>query len=381
MKEYKILSVKTEELGLCLETIRAAFSEKVEQFGYTPENYPNCAAFLTLEALREAKSRKVHMYAAWVNGEIAGYVQLEKKAEGVYSFQRFSVLPKYQHIGIGRALVAHCKKRAAAYGAEKLVLLMRYANKALFEFYKSCGFVLARLGSDEAHPFRFAIMELDVEAESMQKSTLKYKNYLFDLDGTLTDPGLGIKNSIRYALEHFGLPILDDKTLDCFIGPPLMDSFQKYCGVSAEDAAELLRLYRVYFADKGLFENEILDGASELLEKLASKGGKIYLATSKPEPFAVKILDHFGLSRYFDFIGGSTLDETRNKKSEVISYVLEENQLRAGESLMIGDRKYDVEGAKECGLDSAGVLVGYGSAEELSGADYVCSSLLEIIDL
>ena len=381
MKEYKILSVKTEELGQSLETIRAAFSEKVEQFGYTPENYPTCAAFLTLEELEAAKAKKVHMYAAWVNDEMAGYVQLEKKAEGVYSFQRFSVLPKYQHMGIGRALVAHCKKRAASYGAKRLVLLMRYANKTLFEFYKSCGFTLVRLGEDEAHPFRFAIMELDIGCENAQKGALKYKNYLFDLDGTLTDPGVGIKNSIRYALEQFGLPQLEDKTLDCFIGPPLVDSFQKYCGVSFEDATELTRLYRVYFADKGLFENEVLDGAKEILEALASAGGKIYLATSKPVVFATKILDYFGLSAYFDFIGGSNIDGSRNRKKEVISYVLEENQLRAGESLMIGDRIYDIEGARECGLDCAGVLVGYGSVEELSSADYVCPSLLDIIKL
>lgn len=379
MKEYKILSVKEQELPLCLETIRKAFAEKVSEFGYSKENYPYCAAFLTLDDLVAAKKKKIHMYAAWVGDVPAGYVQLEKRAEGVYSFQRFSVLPEYQHFGIGRALISHCRSRAISFGAKKLTLLMRYENKPLFEFYKKCGFVLARLGKDQAHPFEFALMEMDLEKQTPVNT--KYRSYLFDLDGTLTDPGLGIKNSIRYALDKFGLTTPEDSVLDNFIGPPLLDSFAKYCGASPEEAKTLLSLYREYFSVKGLFENEIYDGVLETLAALKKGGATLCLATSKPEPYAKKIVEHFGIAKYLDFVGGSTMDETRTKKDEVIAYVLESTGIRAGEAVMVGDRKYDVEGGTACGLDTVGVTFGYGSREELDAATYIIKSFPELLNI
>ena len=210
---------------------------------------------------------------------------------------------------------------------------------------------------------------------------MKYKNYLFDLDGTLTDPGLGIKNSIRYALDKAGLSALDEATLNCFIGPPLLDSFQKYCGATPDEAKELLRLYREYFSVTGLFENEVYRGVPELLDKLCRRGAKVFLATSKPELFAVKILEHFDLMKYFTFAGGSTMDETRTAKAEVIDYVLKSANIKAEESVMVGDRKYDIEGGEKCGLDTVGVTFGYGTESEFADADYIINSPEELLNI
>lgn len=210
---------------------------------------------------------------------------------------------------------------------------------------------------------------------------MKYKNYLFDLDGTLTDPGLGIKNSIRYALDKAGLPSLDEEILDCFIGPPLLDSFQQYCGATPDEARELVRLYREYFSVTGIFENEVYDGVREMLEALKARGAKIFLATSKPEQFAVKILEHFDLMRYFTFAGGSTMDETRTAKAEVIAYVLESAGIIANESVMIGDRKYDIEGGRACGLSTVGVTFGYGDRDEFADADHIIDSPEELLSI
>lgn len=210
---------------------------------------------------------------------------------------------------------------------------------------------------------------------------MKYENYLFDLDGTLTDPGLGIKNSIRYALEKYGLPELDTDTLEQFIGPPLLGSFETYCHVTREEAERLLVLYREYFTEHGLYENSVYPEIPEILEELTAKGAKLYVATSKPEEFAVKILEYFGLSQYFTFVGGSTMDEKRTAKQEVIEYVLETQKLERAKTVMIGDRCYDVNGGKACGLKTVGVLFGYGCREELEGADALISTPLELLEL
>ena len=206
------------------------------------------------------------------------------------------------------------------------------------------------------------------------------KNYLFDLDGTLTDPGLGIKNSIRYALERFGLPPLSEDTLNLFIGPPLLDSFEQYCHVSREDAWRLLELYREYFAEKGLLENMVYVGVPEMLAALCQRGARLYLATSKPEEYAVRILTHFDLLQYFTFVGGSTMDERRSAKSAVIAYVLEHEGLCPEESVMVGDRCYDVEGGRACGLSTVGVLYGYGDREEMKDADRLITDPLALLE-
>lgn len=204
---------------------------------------------------------------------------------------------------------------------------------------------------------------------------------LFDLDGTLTDPGIGIKNSLRYALRKFGLSPLPEETLDAFIGPPLLDSFSKYCGVNEKDSKILLQYYREYFSAKGLFENSVYAEIPELLKILLDQGKSLFVATSKPEPYARKILEHFKIAKFFCFIGGSTMDEKRTEKSEVISYVLKENNLSPDQCLMVGDRCYDIEGAHKCGLQAAAVLYGYGSEAELSTADYIIHFPLELLEI
>lgn len=162
MEQYKIQSVKEEELPMCLETIRRAFAVNCERFGFTRENYPTSGAFLDLADLIKAKEKGVHMYAAWSDDKIVGYVQLEKKTGGTYSFQKFAVLPDYQKLGIGRALIAFCKNKAAVYGGNKLELLMVYNNTGLRDFYIANGFTLKETKTDAAHPFLCGIMEMDL---------------------------------------------------------------------------------------------------------------------------------------------------------------------------------------------------------------------------
>ena len=208
-----------------------------------------------------------------------------------------------------------------------------------------------------------------------------YKTVLFDLDGTLTDPGLGITNSVAYALNHCGITAESRESLYPFIGPPLNESFMKYYGFTAEKAMEAISVYREYFRDKGLYENEVYAGVRELLEVIKASGRKIVLATSKPEEFSVRILEHFDLMKYFDVVAGASMDEKRNKKGDVIAYAMEKGGFTAESAVMIGDREHDIFGAKENGLDSIGVLYGYGDRNELekAGADYIAESVEDIL--
>lgn len=208
---------------------------------------------------------------------------------------------------------------------------------------------------------------------------MNYQNILFDLDGTLTDPAEGIKNSIRYALNKQNRPELDDRTLNAFIGPPLIDSFIKYCKATRSEAESLVADYREYFRSRGMFENKVYPLIPEMLSALKKEGCSLFVATSKPEPFAITILEHFDLAKYFDFIGGSTLQETRTNKTEVIQYVLEANHLEAATCLMVGDRCYDIEGAKNCNMKVAAVLFGYGDEQELKDADFIITSPMDLL--
>lgn len=207
---------------------------------------------------------------------------------------------------------------------------------------------------------------------------------LFDLDGTLTDSGLGITNSVKYALGKYGIEVADRSELFRFIGPPLVDSFQLFYGFSPEEALEITHVYREYYSTKGIFENEVYDGIEELLKKLNENGKRVIVATSKPEPFAKRILDHFGLSQYFEYIAGSNMDETRSTKAEVIEYALESCGITdLSKAVMVGDREHDIIGAKKIGMKSIGVLFGYGDREELrkAGADYIAATASEIFDI
>lgn len=208
-----------------------------------------------------------------------------------------------------------------------------------------------------------------------------YDVILFDLDGTLTDSGLGITNSVAYSLKKYGIEVADRTELYKFIGPPLKESFEKYYDFSAEESRKAVEYYREYYTDKGMFENKVYEGIEELLKEIRKAGKMAIVATSKPEIFARKILEHFKLAEYFNYIVGANMDETRTKKDEVISYVLKSCDIPdESKVLMIGDREHDILGAKRNGLDSLGVLFGFGNREELkkAGADYIAETVKDI---
>ena len=211
-----------------------------------------------------------------------------------------------------------------------------------------------------------------------------YQTVLFDLDGTLTDPGQGITNSVAYALKKHGIENTDRRELYCFIGPPLLDSFMKYYGFSREEAMQAIYDYREYFSDRGIFENVPYEGVYSMLQSLRDHGKKLVLATSKPEEFALRILERFELARYFDLVVGATMDEKRSKKGDVIAHALSLLQPEDLNSVvMVGDREHDILGAKENGLQAIGVLYGYGSREELeqAGAMAVAETIRDIPSL
>ena len=191
---------------------------------------------------------------------------------------------------------------------------------------------------------------------------------LFDLDGTLTDPGLGITNSVMHALRRMGIEPPAREALYKFIGPPLKWSFHEYYGLDEAQCEDAVVKYREHFADKGLFENELYPAVPGMLRKLRDAGLRLAVATSKPEPYSLRIIEHFGLKEYFEAVCGSTMEETRTNKWEVIRYAMDTLGVTPGETVMVGDREHDVLGAKKCALPAIGVLYGYGSREELSEA-------------
>lgn len=209
-----------------------------------------------------------------------------------------------------------------------------------------------------------------------------YKYVFFDLDGTITDPGIGITNGVMYSLKHYGIKLPAREELYKFIGPPILESYQKYYGFSKEKSVEALGVYREYYSEKGVYENQLYPGIEEMLDALKKSGKKIVLATSKPEYYAKIILEYFHLTKYFMFIGGSDMEEkVRPGKVDVIRYDLEQCSITdLSEVVMVGDREHDIWGAKKLGIDSIGVLYGYGSRKELeeAGADYVIDSVKDL---
>ncbi len=206
------------------------------------------------------------------------------------------------------------------------------------------------------------------------------KNIFFDLDGTLTDPKEGITKSVAYALDYFGIHVEDTDSLINFIGPPLWESFKVFYGFDDEKANEAVAKYRERFCDIGLYENDVYDGISDMLAALKKKGFRLAVATSKPWIYAEKIVKHFGIDSYFEMIAGSEMDGTRVKKDEVIAYALESLGMNVEETIMVGDRKHDIQGAKLNNMSNVGVLFGYGSREEFeaAGADYIVDSVAEL---
>lgn len=196
------------------------------------------------------------------------------------------------------------------------------------------------------------------------------KYALFDLDGTITDPKEGITKSVAYSLKKFGIDVQDLDTLCTFIGPPLYASYENFYGFSHEQALEAVEEYRVYYRKQGIFECSVYDGIPELLKKLKEKGIKIILSTSKPEEFAASILKHFDILKYFDIVAGSEMNGPRVEKADVIRYAISQiSDFEPQEAVMIGDRKFDYEGASEFGIPCILIGFGYGEMEELEACN------------
>ncbi len=215
-----------------------------------------------------------------------------------------------------------------------------------------------------------------------------YQYILFDLDGTLTDSREGITKSVQFALQDWGIYEEDLSKFECFIGPPLRDSFLNFYPetVNMTNVEAVIKKYRERFEKTGIFENSMYEGIPELLEKMKEHGKILAVASSKPEVFVRRILDYFSVTKYFDVIVGSLLDGSRENKDEVIHETL--RQLYKGEiskenkeqTVMIGDRKFDIEGAKKLQVPNIGVRYGFANENELeeAGAEQIADTVAEL---
>lgn len=203
------------------------------------------------------------------------------------------------------------------------------------------------------------------------------EHILFDLDGTLTDPADGITGSVAYALKHLGHPPAPRKELERFIGPPLDEAFGGFYGFDAKKIEKAVELFREYFSETGIWENEVFLGIPEMLAALRGQGKTLHIATSKPTVFAKQILARFNLAEFFTIVEGSPLTHNGLPKGQVVEAVLKAGGISPKNSIMVGDRRHDVAGAHQNHLPAVGVLFGYGSREELqaAGADYIAESV------
>ena len=217
-----------------------------------------------------------------------------------------------------------------------------------------------------------------------------FEYILFDLDGTLTDPKIGITSSVQYALRAFGIDEPNLDKLEPFIGPPLADSFMEFYGFTPEQANQAIEKYRERFDGQGIYENELYEGIDKMLLALKEKKKILAIASSKPTPLVLRVLEHFDIRQYFDYIVGSELDGRRSKKEEVVAEALQlmlpasfDVRVKKERVAMVGDRKFDIEGAKAFGLTSIGVSFGYASEGELeaAGADYIVDTVSELKEL
>ncbi len=211
-----------------------------------------------------------------------------------------------------------------------------------------------------------------------------YKYILFDLDGTLLNTYKGVSNGVRYTLEYYGLPVPEEKDMRKYLGPPLRDSFSRFAGIPNEKLDEAIAKFREYYFDKGVMEYDFFEELKPTFAKLREMGCKLAVATSKLEKGAFIILEDADLTNEFDFICGSTQDESRSSKDQVIAHVLEHFGIAdKSEVLMVGDRDNDIVGAHKNGIKCCGFLSGFGSLEEMQeyGADYVIRFISEIFEI
>lgn len=203
---------------------------------------------------------------------------------------------------------------------------------------------------------------------------------MFDLDGTLTEPYEGITKSFQYALKAYGIDVKQSDLLPV-IGPPLIDSFCSMFGFDEKTGWEAVRKYRERFEDVGWRENSLIDGVPDMLDALKRQGKKIALATSKPFVFADKIIKEYKIDKYFDVAVGAELNGEKGTKKEIITKTLKKlNCSRPGLAVMVGDRRYDIEGARQCGTAAIGVRVGYAEKGELekAGAEYIADTIADL---
>lgn len=210
-----------------------------------------------------------------------------------------------------------------------------------------------------------------------------YDILLFDLDGTLTDSAPGIFNSISYALRKYGVEPPGPQGLRKCVGPPLSYSFHTFFGFSGQGLADVLQAYQEYYQPHGMYENSVFPGVEDCLRRLKDAGYTLAVASSKRDEQVKKVIENFGLHKYFHFMAGSRDDIGRQSKSDVIRYIIDALPISdVSRALMVGDRRYDVEGARACGIETAGVLYGYGTAEELTkaGAAHLAPTPAELAD-
>ncbi len=208
---------------------------------------------------------------------------------------------------------------------------------------------------------------------------MAFKNIFFDFDGTIADTSEGVYKSFDYVINFYGVNF-DHSEYKKLIGPPLKESFENILHLPKTEIQNAIKKYREYYTPKGVLECKIYDGILDLIKSLKAKNYKICVATSKPEHFARQILEHFQIANLFDFIGGSSADEkSRVEKVDVVRYVMEKNNFKSDECILIGDRKYDVEGAHQAGIKCMGILWGFGNRKEFEecGADYICATVKE----
>lgn len=216
------------------------------------------------------------------------------------------------------------------------------------------------------------------------KNKLKKQYIFFDLDGTITDSAEGILNAFEYALSHYNIKIEDRKDLRKILGPPLHYSFMNFFGFKEDQKDEVISIYREYFSTKGIFENSVYDGIEDVIKALKDAGKTLVIATSKPAYYTEIILKHFNLDKYFTFVSGAEMDGSRAKKEDIIKYALDNMKItNLDDVVMIGDREHDIKGANINGLQSIGVLYGYGNEKEFTdnGADFIVSKPDEILEI
>lgn len=208
------------------------------------------------------------------------------------------------------------------------------------------------------------------------------KYILFDLDGTLSDSSEGIINTFKYTINELNYPVPEDKVIYTFIGPPIVETFKNTFGMSEEETRRAVQIFRPYYGKNGMFQNELYQGIEEMLETLKQAGYMMGIATSKPEVYAVKILENFGIAHYFDVIVGASLDDKFSKKYDIMELAIKKAREieDIDEITMVGDRSYDMESSVKLGVEAIGVTYGFGSEEEVrsTGANVVCHKPSEI---